>query len=270
MNRRLHRGEEGKKQMAIKRLTTEEMVQISGPWVAEGTEARNAILAVDELKGLLPRVEAAHKALHETQPGPGNPRLAELQAEAAEEDLQHDTLIRGTHMLLTALALLGGASADGLLRLRDFLLPDGLEATQKSYRAEAGAADLLKTRLAGDPSVKKQLKDVPVLKQTLWHFVEGWLSRAKKLSDLEDERARIAAPGGPGDAAVVLAARNQWIRAVNALLANGDLAELDAATDRTIFGALRLAERAADRRGRAPASEPAEPPTPPAADKEPK
>lgn len=240
--------------MAVKRLTTEEMVQASGPWVTEGSEARKAILAVPVLHGLLPKVEAAHVALLDAQPGPNNPRLAALQAEEQALDLEHDTLIRGTHMLLTALSLLSGSpeAAEGLLRLRDFLLPQGLEVTQATYRAEAGAGELLKKRLGDDASVKKQLKEIPVLsaKQSLWTFVEGWLGRAKKLGELENERAQIAAPGGPSDGAKLVAARNQWIRAVNALVANGELAELDAATDRLIFGALRLAEKAADRRGK--------------------
>lgn len=252
--------------MALKRLKTEEMVQVSGPWVTEGNAARNAILAVDEMKAVLARVEAAHKALHETQPGPGNPRIAKLQEEAAKVDVEHDTLMRGSHMFLTALALLSGNSAvaDSFLKLRDFLLPDGLEGTQSTFRAEAGAAELLKTRIAGDAGVKKQLKDIPVLKQSLWHIVEGWIGRAKKLGELEDERAQIAAPEGPGDATRVLAARNQWIRAVNALIANAELAELDAATTRQIFGALRLAEKAADRRVKVTSTD-AEPEEPPVA-----
>ncbi len=255
--------------MAVKRLTTEEMVQASGPWVTEGTDARNAILAVPVLAGLLPKVEAGHEALLAAQPGQDSPRLAALQAEEQAIDLEHDTLIRGVHMLLTALSLLSGSAeaAETLLRLRDFLLPQGLEVTQATYRAEAGAAELLKTRLAGDASIKKQLKEIPVQsqKQSLWTFVEGWMARAKKLGELEYERAQIASPTGPSDGAKLVAARNQWIRAVNALVANGELAELDGATDRVVFGALRLAEKAADRRVKAPveADEEPEGPKPP-------
>lgn len=249
--------------MAVKRLTTEEMVQASGPWVTEGSDARKAIVAVPVLQGLLPRVDAAHKALLEAQPGPNNPRLAALQTEEQTLDLEHDTLIRGTHMLLTALSLLSGSpeAAEQLLRLRDFLLPQGLEVTQSTYRAEAGAGELLKKRLADDASLKKQLKEIPVhhAKQSLWTVVEGWLARANRLGELENERAQIAPPNGPSDGARLVAARNQWIRAVNALVANGELAELDATTDRLIFGALRLAEKAADRRVKAPVQADEEP-----------
>lgn len=251
--------------MALKRLSTEEMVQLSGPWVTEGTEARDAILAVPEMAGVLPKVEAAHGALHGVQPTAEDPRLARLQEEAAEEDVQHDTLVRGMHMYLTSLALLSGSSttADSLLQLRDFLLPDGLETMQKSYRAEAGAGDLLKTRLSDDAGAKKQLKKIPVLEKHLGQYVDMLLARAKRLGELEDERARIVnAPASPSDGARLMLARNQWIRAVNALVANADLAELDGDKSRLVFGALRLVEKKADRRVKLPEVEAAPEPAP--------
>ena len=242
--------------MAAKRLTTDEMVQISGPWITKGSAARTAIAAVPEMAGLLPRVDEAHQALHDAQPSAGDPRLAALQDEAASVDAQHDTLIRGVSMTLTALALLSDAAkASALLKLQEVLLPDGLGSIQKTFRAEAGAAELLKTRLAADPSLKKQLKDIPVFKHTLGHFVEEWLGHAKRLGELEDERAAIVS-GGPGDGAKLLAARNQWVRAVNALVANAAMAELDEPTDQLIFGAFRLAEKTADRRAKASSEAP--------------
>lgn len=241
--------------MALIRMTTPEMVQISAPLVTEGNAARDAILNVPELAGLIPRLEAAHNALHDTQPGPDDPRLAALQEKEAGVDLRHDTIIRGSHMFLTALALLSPDTdtAATFERLRDFLLPAGLDTTQKTYREEAGAASLLETRLAGDPAARKQLKDIPVLRQNLGHFVEGWMKEAARLGELENERAAIT--GTPGTGARVVAARHQWIRTMNALIANAALIELDEATDRLIFGALRLAEKTADRRGKAPVEE---------------
>lgn len=125
--------------MALKRLTTEDMAQLSGPWVTAGTDARKAILAVPEMAGVLPKV---------------------------------------------------------------------------------------------------------------------LLARASRLGELEDERAAIeSAAAGPSDGARLVTARNQWIRAVNALVANADLAERDEAKSRLIFGSLRLAEKKADRRGKVPAAE---------------
>lgn len=244
--------------MALKRLTTGEMVQLSLAWVTESHPARQAILATPEVAGILPRIDAAHTALHDSQPGQENPRLAKLQEEETGVDLRHDEVVRGSYWLLTALAWLAGAgdTADGLLRLRDHLFPEGLEATQKTYREESGAVELLKTRIAADAAMKKQLKDVPVLKTTLWHHMEELFRLGAKLGTLEDERAELVATPGPGDAARVMAARNQWIRAVNALVANAELAELPGDTAKLLFGPLRLAEKTADRRKGTPAEAP--------------
>src|SRR5262249_4207042 len=75
----------------------------------------------------------------------------------------------------------------------------------------------------------------------------------QKLGTLEDEKARLpssASGQGPGAGMTLLAARNQWVRVVNAFVANGELAELDEETAKLIFGPLRAAEKAADRRDR--------------------
>jgi hypothetical protein len=253
--------------MALKRLTTGEMVQLSLPWVTPGTEEHKTIAGVPELASVLPRIAAGHQALHDAQPGSDDPRLAKIQEEEGALDLRHDEIVRGTYWFLTALAWLVGAGdmADALLRLRDLLFLEGLQAAQKTYREEAGAAELMKTRIANDATAKKQLKELPVLKTNLAHYVDELAQKAARLGELEHERAQIAA-GGPGDPAKMVAARNQWIRAVNALVTNGELAELDESTQQAIFGALRVAEKVADRRKVPPAEpDPAAAPAPLAA-----
>lgn len=249
--------------MALKRLRTGEMVQLSLPWITEHSEAHKAILATPELAGLLPRVEAGHKALHDAQPVRDESRLVKLQQKAAALDLRHDEIVRGAYWLLTALAWLSGdaATAERLMRLRDQLFPAGLDAAQKPYREEAGATAMLQSRLAADSAAKKHLKEIPVLKKNLAQVVEELISVGKKLGDTEDERAALLTDGGPSDGAKVVLARNQWIRAVNAMLANAELAELDEDASRLIFGALRHADKMADRRkpvaGDAPEDAPA-------------
>lgn len=240
--------------MALKRLRTGEMVQLSSPWITAGTEARKAILATPELAGLLPRVEAGHKALHDAQPVLDEPRLAKVRENAASLDLRHDEIVRGGYWLLTSLSWLTGdpETAESLLRLRDQLFPAGLDTAQKPYREEAGATEMLRTRLASDPAAKKQLKEIPVLKKNLGHFMDELIAVGQKLGETENERAQILTAVGPKDGAKLIAARNQWIRAVNAMLANAELAELDEATTRLVFGALRHADKAADRRKGAP------------------
>ena len=249
--------------MALKRLSTEEMVQLSASWVTEGSEVRKAIVAVPELSAVIGRVEAAHTALHTMQRSRQDSRLSKLAAEAAEEDLAHDTAVRGIVSFLSGLALLSDEkTAEELSDLQAVLFPDGLSLVQKSYRAEAGAGELLRTRLEAEPSIRKRLKEIPVLRKTLAQMVDSLLARAKRLGELENERAAIeAAVADAIDGNKITAARNQWIRSVNALIANAELAELDDKTQALLFGALRLAEKKADQRGKSP-SEPAALPAP--------
>lgn len=246
--------------MAFKRLASEEMLQLSGTWVDPESKAHQAILATPDLAPSLPRFTAAHKLLAKlTQPGIEDPRLAAIVAEEGIVDPRHDDIIRGAHGLLTSAALLLGADGAALLALRDILFPDGLSSTQKSYRAESGQAAQLAKRLT--PALRAQLASIVVgpkgEKKTLEQFVDELITLGARLGVLEDEKARLQpGPGepGPGVGAGILAARNQWVKLANALIANSEVAGLDAETDKLILGPLRAAEKAADRReAKAPA-----------------
>ncbi|AKU98731.1 hypothetical protein AKJ09_05395 [Labilithrix luteola] len=249
----------------MKRLLTAEMVQISGPWVTNGTPARKALLALPECVGILPRVEEAHKQLHGAQPGQGDARGAEISAEAAEVDARHDAVVRGVDFVLQGIALLVGDSARAreIEAARALLTPEGVSIISTSYRNEAGAAALLKSRLGGAADVKSLLASVVVdKKKTLTSFVNERIAHGERLGVLEDERAQLRLTATESSAVANVNARNAWIRAVNALIANAELAGISPAQDTMIFGALREAETKANRRGKAPAVEP----TPGAAD----
>lgn len=248
--------------MAFKRLYFEEMLQLSGTWIDPTSEAHLAILATPDLAPTIPHVTAAHNLLASlAQPAQEDPRLAEIIKEESALDPRHDDLLRGTHGLLTGAALLLGEGGGELLALRDTLIPDGLESTQKSYRAEAGQAAQLAARLT--PALRTQLASIVVdpkdTKKTLESFVNELLKIGARLGALEDDKGRLQpAPSehGNGRGAALLAARNQWVRVANALVANNALAGLDAETDKLIFGPLRAADKAAERRGKgAPAKE---------------
>jgi hypothetical protein len=241
--------------MAFKRFYFEEMLQLSGTWVDPASKAHKAILATPDLAPMMPRLTAAHNVLASlAQPAKEDPRLAAIIKEETALDPRHDDIIRGGYGLLTSAVLLLGEGGAELLALRDTLFPDGLESTQKSYRAEAGQAAQLAARLT--PALRAQLASIVVGpkgdKKTLEHFVDELITIGARLGVLEDDKGRLQpAPSeqGTGAGAALLAARNQWVRVVNALVANSELAGLDTEIDKLLFGPLRAAEKAADRRG---------------------
>ncbi len=254
--------------MALKNLSHDEMLQVSAGWVDPKTKAHKAILAQPDLKPSLARLSSAHADLAlAAQPVASNSRIAEISAREGSLDARHDIVIRASYALLGAFAdlLQDAPQAQELLTLRDLLLPDGLRSTTKSYRAEAGQAGQLASRLT--PGIRSQLDSLLVgpkgSGRPLSAFIDEWIALGKQLGELEDERGRLPSPSpdAPSASATLLASRNQWVRVVNAFIANGAVAELDPETDRLIFGPLRDAEKRAARRARTTTAK--DPPAPP-------
>jgi hypothetical protein len=245
--------------MSRKRLTTAEMIHLSGEWLDPQSPAHKAIVASGDLAPTIPRLQSAHQDLvTAAQPTALNPRLFQIIKEQTDADDRHDDVIRGIHGVLTATAsLLGPTEGAPLLALRDHLIPDGLSSVQKSYGAEAGQAAQLSVRLT--PEIRPQIDEILVGSKTAPHvlgqFIDEWIELGQKLGALENEKARL----NPSDAASsagagLVAARNKWIRTVNLFLAVAEAIELDYDTERVVFGPLHAAESKADRRGRATAS----------------
>ena len=241
-------------------LTTEEMIQISSGWTTPGT-MRDAILGKPALAAMLPSVEAAHAGLSGVVPDVDAPaRLKQLTITGAAGDLRHDNSMRGSHMLLTALSILTEDAEEEaeLLALQNFVLPDGLQGTQKTYRGEAGAAELLTRRLVEEPARAEQLSAMvlPIGGGTpLRTFVDRWISEANRLGVIEDERVALVAATPTAKVvspAAARAARTEWMNQVRALLAVATAIKLAPETHKTIFGGLEAAEDKASRRGRSP------------------
>ncbi len=242
--------------MSLKRLTTDEMNQLTAPLVTQGNPARAALEKVAVLASLMPQLVAAHEAVLAVRTVVEDPKLRELSAREAELDAEHDDRVRGIYNALTALAQVSGSGAE-LTRLRDMLFPDGLEHTRRTYRGEAGHAAAVANRL--DADMQSRLKAVDLHDRNLLDLVNAWLAAARELGELEDQRARLSP--APSTTAEITAARTTWIRVVNALVANAELAGLEAETDRLLFSALRAAEKTAQARGRGKAN-PAPAPAP--------
>ncbi len=235
--------------MAVKALTTGEMITISEPWVTKGTAQYKALAAIAELVPVLKKVEEAHKALLATQPPQPSARVATITLQLAESDTRHDQLTRAIDAVMTGFTLTAQDAdhAAQLVSLHDKLLPDGLALIQKSYREEAGAGRLLQKRL--DDADRAALKKLVLPgSRSVLGLVEDWIDSALTLGKLEDARAaEQGVPAGmtSGD---LIRARNAWIRAVNALRSMAELHEVDDATTQLVFNALWAAERAASRR----------------------
>lgn len=237
--------------MAFKNIHVEEMIQLSGTWLDPAGRAHAAMVAIPDLASSLPRLQAAHGAVAARQQPAPSPRIAAIVEEEATLDIRHDAIIRGIWGTLTALAeLIRGDVAAALIVLRDTLLPHGLSSQLKTYRAQAGQAAQLADRMT--PSVRAQT-DALLIGQgpnakTLSAYVDEWIGVGKQLGALEDEKGQLEADSGGG--AELLKARNLWVRVVNAMVANAELAALDADTEALVFGPLRGTERKADERVR--------------------
>lgn len=233
--------------MALRDLSVGEMISVSLGWISREDPARAAIEAQPQLSGLLPALEQAHAAIFAVAPKPDDPRRAEIVRSTSEVDARHDRLASAIYGFLSELARFD-EQGSALLSLRDTLYPDGLASVvQSSYRQQAGYAKLLRDRIT--PAVRAQLEAIPLLKGTLLERVDAWLDAADELGRLEQERARIETTLAPSTAQQVLEARYGWIRAVSAFESVAALVQLDADTDRLLFGPLRDALAKAEQRG---------------------
>jgi hypothetical protein len=249
--------------MALKRLATGEMVSLSGPLTQEDHPDRLLLAGIPATAALLPTLDSAHRQLLIAQPKAAMPeRVAAIILEERTLDIRHDTVIRGVLMFLQALAYLttNPEEAKQLIELQQVLLPEGLLATQKTYREEAGQAALLESRLT--PAHIALLKKIKTPNGTLWSSIQEWIQLGAALGKLEDERGGGVDAVSP-TAADGLAARNRWIRTVNAIISVLALVEADEPGVTAILSRIAEAERRAERRGEsAAATPPADAPAP--------
>jgi hypothetical protein len=234
------------------------MVSLSGPLTQEKHPDRLLLAAIPATAALLPTLDGAHRQLLIAQPKAAMPeRAAAIILEERALDIRHDTVIRGIFLFLQALAYLAATADESkqLLDLQQVLLPEGLAATQKTYREEAGQAALLESRLT--PAQIALLKKLKTPSGTLWASVQEWIQLGAALGKLEDERGGGGTDVATPTAAEGLAARNRWIRTVNAIISVLALVEADEPGVTAILSRITEAERRADRRGEAAAAAPA-------------
>jgi hypothetical protein len=239
--------------LAAKNLYPDEMIRVTADWVDPTSDACKRILAAAYLGGLHSGVVTAHVELKNALQPNEAPRIVAIIEEQAKLDVRHDTIIRGGWNGLTYLAeLIGGDEGQQLIVVRDFLWPDGLAMQQKTYAAEAGAAERCADRLQKNPAMRQTIDNISIgigpTAKPLGAYVDEYLKVSAQLGGLETERGQLL--DGPSEGAIAYQAQLGWIRVVNAMLANGELAQLDAQSEAIIFGPFRLLEKKADERAR--------------------
>ena len=230
--------------MELRKLLEPEMVQLSAPWVADGSAVRAAIEAELMLVGLMPKLTAAHAGIVAVSAQANDPEARKLMAEAARLDALHDDRVRTIHGALTILAKVSKAGEEHL-RLRDLLFPEGLRLINKSHSAEAGHAAAIASAMT--PEVLARMKAIPIGDTTLVELYTQYQDAAKQLGAVDEKRARLNRPSVT-PAAQVLAARREWIRWANILLTTAENAGVSSATDALLFAPLREAVQKADSR----------------------
>lgn len=235
--------------MALKRLRTEEMVAVTSTWVDRAHADRQALDAVPALATLLPELDAAWRGLHVTYAaGPGTERRQQLQSRQRDLDLEHDDVLRGIWFYLQSQWFITRAPAGrtALERLRDKLLPEGLLAVNKSYREQAGQADLMASRLAD--SDRALLATMAMHDgRTLLDLVNRWMALGAELGALDRERAGDVRDDVPRPVEA-RAARYRWIRTMSAIRDVAALVAAQNTTIQTILARIDEAERVAERR----------------------
>jgi hypothetical protein len=252
--------------MALKHLELEEMVALTNPWVGNSGAL---IGAVSEVAGLHPQIKAAHAGVVAVQASAdgGDPVVVAISREEAEVDDMHDNAVRAVWYGTTAAAAFasahgpkGAADAKRWLALRDRLLPDGLQATQRSYLGEAGAAR--KVSAALNDEIRGELESISVgAGGTVAAAVALWCRHGARLGELERQKSAAGAAVTPTG---IFAARNQWISVVSTVLGILELSTAPADAIEAIRRQIVEASERAAARYAMDKSEPAAPSTPPA------
>jgi hypothetical protein len=128
-------------------------------------------------------------------------------------------------------------------------MPNGLTITTRSYTDEAGEAELVEERLT--PATRALLKKEIAGGEPLAKYVARWQTAARELGKVEQQRIDLAAaPAVETTAKTPGAARNTWIRVMNAIV---DMLELEKSMSqkdrRKLRDPLEDAQKKAARRG---------------------
>lgn len=251
--------------MNLRSLSSAEMIQLSSEWTTPKRSGHSALVALATTAALVPLVAAAHEAVKAAETALGSdPRAAELAALSAKGvdlDRVHDALVRRIVGMLTAASegLTNPDDAEKYTNASKAVFPAGLASAQATYKDQAGQALLVDARL--DETHKATLASISTPEGTLFDAVVRWKKVAKELGAVDTERTRLAASPTATKGLDIVAARNQWIGAVTALVSILEISRPDDAARTLILAPLEAEVAKAQRRPK-PAPSPAPAPAP--------
>lgn len=239
--------------MALKDLTTPQMLTITAAWVDPKRE-RPKLEGLKRIAPLLADIDSAHMGLGRARrtEKTTSKEMAEIQSQQLALDKIHDRKARGAHAILTGFADLADDPEDAThyLNIREELFPDGLKFITSSYSDEAGQAHIVRERLTAES--RGALKALPTPSGSMLKAVLAWLSAGQELGKLEIRKAQLAAAERPIEGTVQgnhLKARNRWIKVVSSVISMLELEEeINADTQRLILAPLHEALAKAERR----------------------
>jgi hypothetical protein len=217
--------------MAINQLTIQEMVSVTNQWVDPSSRANAVLTSNHVLKTIYPQVVTLNTQLLGVRKV-DVAGAAALTASATEADGEHDFWVEA--IVNTCDAVHPTQPTLGLEDIRQWLFPRGVQHARDSYGTEVGYAAQKATEL--DSSRKKQLKGIVFGGQTLLQWVDNYFDAAKKLGDIEAQRAAATPPTSSADA---LAARRAFLGLVKGLEAAAKLAGLSEDDFAAVFGLLK-------------------------------
>lgn len=208
--------------MGLVYFTNAEMVETTARWVGE---ERNTFLAVPEIAGLMPKVEAVHAGLLEVVKGVSEPATVAVSHDVL--DHRQDHYMRALYSLHQAyreyLLAQDVVDAAELQRVKDSqkaLLPHGMTGARVGYMEEAGNAKLAKEAFDRTPAAKLVIGKLRLTASiTGQQVMEGWMEAAAALGKAVQDKNATVRDTDPERGPKILAARNAWISVVRAVLA---------------------------------------------------
>ncbi len=248
--------------MARKNFTNAEMIALSAA-LLDAKRHRPAFLAIPLMAGLIPAIESAHSDLlglsTEESTDEATRELNELQAREKVTDGVHDSKGGGVRSVLDGAVSLaeGDEETELYRRVKARLFPDEGSIFSASYKAESGNSEKVAKELE-NPETRSTLAGIKVRKGvTLLDEAHAWVKAGRALGVDESRKVELlsviaanAAAEPKRDTRVDnVAARNGWIRTVNAVLSNAALLKgKQVETFASALNEIRSSEAAIDER----------------------